>query len=55
MIDLELERMVANETIQEAEEAFAQLRKDYHALREHTDKLETVLKEHDIPFPAFWG
>mgnify|MGYP000789128794 CR=1 FL=1 len=55
MTALELELMVVNETIWEAEEAFDQLRKDYHALREHTDKLEAILKEHDISFPAFWG
>ena len=55
MTYLELELMVANETIREAEESFDQLRKDYHALREHTDKLEAILKEHDIPFPKFWG
>lgn len=55
MTDLELELMVANETIREAEEVFDQLRKDYHALRKHTDKLEAILKEHGIPFPEFWG
>lgn len=46
---------IANETIQKAEEAFGKLRKDYHALREHTDKLEEILREHNIPFPEFWG
>ena len=55
MTDLELELMVANETIREAEEAFEQLRKDYHALREHTSNLESILREHGIPFPVFWG
>ena len=40
--ELELELIVAQETIREAEEAFDQLRKDYHALREHTDKLEAM-------------
>lgn len=55
MTDLELELMVANETIREAEEAFEQLRKDYHALWDHTDKLEAILKEHGIPFPSFLG
>ena len=53
--ELELELIVAQETIREAEEAFDQLRKDYHALRKHTDKLEAILKEHAIPFPVFWG
>lgn len=53
--ELELELMVANETIRETEEAFDKLRKDYHALREHTDKLEAILLKHNIPFPAFWG
>lgn len=53
--ELELELMIANETIREAEECFDQLRKDYHALREHTDQLEAILREHNIPFPQFWG
>ena len=55
MTDLELELMVANETLREAEEVFAQLRTAYHALREHTDKLEAILKEHGIAFTEFWG
>ena len=55
MTDLELELVVANETIREAEEAFDQLRKDYQVLREYTDKLEAILKEHRIAFPSFGG
>ena len=55
MTDLELEIMVANETIREAKEAFDQLRKDYQALREYTDNLEAILKEREIPFPSFEG
>jgi predicted nucleic acid-binding Zn-ribbon protein len=55
MTDLEHELMVANETIREAEESFAQLRGEYQALRKHTDELESILKEHGIPCPAFWG
>lgn len=51
--ELELELIVAQETIREAEEAFDQLRKDYHALREHTDKLEAILKEHATHFQCF--
>ena len=54
-LELELELMIANETIREAEECFDQLRKDYHALREHTDQLEAILREHNIPFPQFWS
>ena len=46
---------VASQTIKEAEEAFDKLRKDYHLLREHTDRLEAILREHNIPFPEFWG
>lgn len=53
--DLLIELAVANQTIKEAEEAFDKLRKDYHLLREHTDRLETILREHNIPFPEFWG
>lgn len=30
-------------------------RKNYHVLRKYTDKLEAILKEHSIPFPAFWS
>ena len=46
--ELEIELMVAQETIREAEEAFAKLRQD-------TDRLESILKEHNISFPEFWG
>ena len=38
--DLLIELAVANQTIKEAEEAFDKLRKDYHLLREHTDRLD---------------
>ena len=40
--DLLIELAVANQTIKEAEEAFDKLRKDYHLLREHTDRLEAI-------------
>ena len=53
--DLEIELLMAQETIREAEECFDKLQKDYHALREHIDQLETILRDHDIPFPEFWG
>ncbi len=53
--DLEIELAIAEETIREAEESFDLLRKDYHALREHTDKLEALLKTHNIDYPHFWG
>lgn len=53
--DLLVELAVANQTIKEAEEAFDKLRKDYHLLREHTDRLEAILREHNIPFSEFWG
>lgn len=53
--ELEIELMVAQETIREAEEAFGKLRRDYHELRKHTDRLERILKEHNISFPEFWG
>ena len=52
--ELEIELMVAQETIREAEEAFGKLRQDYHELRKHTDRLESILKEHNILFPEFW-
>ena len=41
--ELEIELMVAQETIREAEEAFAKLRQDYHELRKHTDRLDIVI------------
>ena len=50
--DLLIELAVANQTIKEA---FDKLRKDYHLLREHTDRLEAILREHNITFPEFWG
>ena len=53
--DLLIELAVANQTIKEAEEAFDKLRKDYHLLREHTDRLEAILREHNIPFPEVLG
>ena len=46
--ELEIELMIAQETILEAEEAFDKLRK-------HTDRLESILKKHNISFPEFWG
>lgn len=49
------EKVLAKNTIKEAEEAFDKLCKDYHLLREHTDRLEAILREHNIPFPEFWG
>lgn len=55
MNELEVELMVARETISEAEESFTQLREDYHALREHTDALEKLLRNHEIAFPEFLG
>lgn len=42
--DLLTELAVANETIQETKEAFDKLRKDYHSLREYTDRLEVILR-----------
>ena len=53
--DLEIELAIAEETILEAEECFSKLREDYHALREHTDVLEKLLKDHGIKVPEFWG
>lgn len=55
MTDTKVELMVANKTIREAEEAFDRPRQDYHALREHTDMLEALLREHKIPFLEFGG
>ena len=51
--DLLVELAVANQTIKEAEEAFDKLRKDYHLLREHTDRLEAILRAATYHFPSF--
>lgn len=50
MNDLEVELIVANETIRKAEEAFKQLHNDYQALREHADQLETIFTEQSITY-----
>lgn len=55
MTDLEVELTVANETILEANEIFKELLDDYHTLRKHTNQLEAILTEHNIPFPKFLG
>ena len=53
--ELEIELMVAQETIREAEEAFGKLRQDYHELRKHTDQLESIQRKREILFLEFWG
>ncbi len=55
MTDLELDYMISEEALQEAEESFNKLLEDYHALREHTDQLETILRNHGISYPDFCG
>ena len=55
MTDLELELQIAEYSLQEADEAFTKLRKDYHALRAHADALEELLRNHGIEFPEFCG
>lgn len=55
MTDIEMELQIANNSLEEATESFAQLRKDYQALRKHTDILEELLKTHGIEFSEFWG
>lgn len=52
---LEIELMVAQETIIVAEKAFSKLRQDYHELRKHTDQLKRILKNitfHSLNFGA---
>jgi hypothetical protein len=53
MTDLELDYMIAEEALREAEESFDKLREDYHALREHADMLEALLRNHGIDYPEF--
>ena len=55
MTDLELNYAIAEEALQEAAESFTKLREDYNSLREHTDQLETILRNHGINFPDFCG
>lgn len=55
MTDLELDYIIAEEALQEAEESFTKLREDYQSLRKHTDQLETILRNHGIKFPDFCG
>ncbi len=52
--ELEIEHAVDQAALQEAEECFTLLRDDYHRLREHTDKLESILKDHNIDYPRFY-
>ena len=55
MTDLELDFQIAALSLQEADEAFTKLRDDYHELREHTEELETILRNHGIEYPDFCG
>lgn len=54
-IERETELAVLNYTIQEAEEAFTKLRKDYNELRNHADVLEAILNDQGIDYPEFCG
>lgn len=53
--ELEIEYAINQAALQEAEECFGQIRKDYQLLREYTDKLEALLREHGIDYPVFYG
>ena len=55
MTELELDLQIAEVALSEADEAFKELRDDYHELREYADKLETILRNHNIYFPDFCG
>ena len=55
MTDLELDLQIAEVALSEADEAFRKLRVDYNELREHTDELETILRNQGISFPDFCG
>lgn len=55
MTDLELDYMISEEALREAEESFTKLRKDYNSLRERTDQLEAILRNHGINVPDFCG
>ena len=51
--ELEAELATANNTIREAEEAFQQLRNDYHTLQEYSLILQDILLKNGISFPEF--
>ena len=51
--ELEAELATANNTIREAEEAFLQLRSDYHTLQEYSFILQDILLKNEISFPEF--
>lgn len=53
--ELEAELATANNTICEAEEAFQQLRSDYHTLREYSFILQNILLKNEISFPKLYG
>jgi predicted Zn-dependent protease len=53
--ELEAELATANNTIREAEEAFQQLRSDYHTLREYSFILQNILLKNEISFPKLYG
>ena len=55
MRNIEMELQIAENSLEEAAESFAQLREDYQALRKHTDTLEELLRTSGIKFPEFWG
>ena len=55
MTDLELDYMIAEEALREAEECVNNLREDYHELRAHADMLEKLLRDHGIEYPDFFG
>ncbi|MDF1616114.1 hypothetical protein [Petrocella sp. FN5] len=55
MTDMEMDLQIAEVALQEADEAFAKLRQDYHELREHADILEALLRNHGIEYPDFCG
>lgn len=53
--ELEAELATANNTIREAEEAFQQLRSDYHTLREYSFILQNILLKNEISFSKLYG
>lgn len=55
MTKLEIDYRVAEAALAEAEESFTKLREDYHALRDHADELEVILRNHEIDYPDFCG
>lgn len=53
ILGLEAELATANNTVRKAEEAFQQLRSDYHTLQDYSFILQNILLKNESSFPEF--